>query len=149
MEKQTVSHRVLTIPFFAGPNASSGQTDSTFLVSHLSLDLDSELVKPVFDSTMRLLKQYAPKILSVEVDRLIQEVRRTTIESLRLTSHLSSDDRQRDQDIRTYCEHDHVGVATSRSSITTYPLVFLGQSSRVHLSTTCDVRCTSLDSDSQ
>ena len=120
---------------------------STFIC--LSLDLDSELVKPVFDSTMRLLKQYAPKILSVEVDRLIQEVRRTTIESLRLTSRLLLDDWQRDQDICPYCEHDHVGVATSWSSITTYPLVLLCQSSRVHLSATCHVRCTSADSDSQ
>jgi hypothetical protein len=72
-----------------------------------------------------------------------------TNQSLHLTSSLSLDDRQRDQNIRTYCEHDHLGITTSRSSITTYPLVFLRQSSRVHLSTTCDVRRTSIDSYSQ
>ncbi|CAF3670140.1 unnamed protein product [Adineta steineri] len=58
IEKQQPIHRVLTIPFFAGPNASS----------------DSEIVKPVLDPTLRILKTYAPKILSVDVDRLLQEI---------------------------------------------------------------------------
>lgn len=59
IEKQQPIHRALAIPFFAGPNAPS----------------DSEIVKPVLDSTLRILKAYAPRILSVEVDRLLQEVR--------------------------------------------------------------------------
>ena len=59
IEKQQPIHRALAIPFFAGPNAPS----------------DSEIIKPVLDSTLRILKAYAPRILSVEVDRLLQEVR--------------------------------------------------------------------------
>ena len=39
--------------------------------------LDSELVKPVLEPTLRLIKNYAPRILTVQVDRLLQEVRRT------------------------------------------------------------------------
>ncbi|CAF3325058.1 unnamed protein product [Rotaria socialis] len=58
IDKQQTVHRVLTIPFFAGPNAPS----------------DSEIVKPVVDSTLRILKAYASKILSAEVDRLLQEI---------------------------------------------------------------------------
>ncbi|CAF3634590.1 unnamed protein product [Rotaria sordida] len=58
IEKQQPVHRALMIPFFAGPNAPS----------------DSEIVKPVLDSTLRVLKTYAPKILSIEVDRLLQEI---------------------------------------------------------------------------
>lgn len=38
--------------------------------------IDSEIVKPVTDSTLRILKAYAPKILSIEVDRLLQEVKK-------------------------------------------------------------------------
>ncbi|CAF1020451.1 unnamed protein product [Adineta ricciae] len=58
IEKQQPIHRALAIPFFAGPNAPS----------------DSEIIKPVLDSTLRILKAYAPRILSVEVDRLLQEI---------------------------------------------------------------------------
>jgi hypothetical protein len=39
--------------------------------------LDSEIVKPALDPTIRILKAYAPKILSIEVDRLLQEVKIT------------------------------------------------------------------------
>jgi hypothetical protein len=58
IEKQQPIHRALAIPFFAGQNAPS----------------DSEIVKPVLDPTIRILKTYAPKILSIEVDRLLQEI---------------------------------------------------------------------------
>ncbi|CAF5159360.1 unnamed protein product, partial [Rotaria magnacalcarata] len=34
----------------------------------------SEIVKPVVDSTLRILKAYAPRILSADVDRLLQEI---------------------------------------------------------------------------
>lgn len=41
---------------------------------YLFLFLDSEVVKPVIDLTIRVLKSYETKILSVELDRLLQEV---------------------------------------------------------------------------
>lgn len=58
VEKQQPMHRALTIPFFAGQNAPS----------------DSEIVKPVLDSTLRILKSYSSKILNIEIDRLLQEI---------------------------------------------------------------------------
>ena len=76
LEKQPL-HRAMTIPFFAGQNAPSGNIAfSPFFHFSTVVEflIDSEIVKPVLDSTSRVLKTYAPKILSVEVDRLLQEV---------------------------------------------------------------------------
>jgi hypothetical protein len=52
---------------------------STQVLSPLFFFLDSEIVKPVLDPTLRILKTYAPKILSIEVDRLLQEVKTKNI----------------------------------------------------------------------
>jgi hypothetical protein len=73
MEKSQSTHKVLTLPFFAGPNAPSGIYFHTYTF-YAWYSLDAEIVKPVLDSTIRILKTYGTKILSIEVDRLLQEV---------------------------------------------------------------------------
>ena len=42
-------------------------------ILHL-LIIDSKTVKPILDPTLRVLKTYAPKIVFVEVDRLLAEI---------------------------------------------------------------------------
>ncbi|CAF3727151.1 unnamed protein product [Rotaria sp. Silwood1] len=58
IEKSQPIHKVLSLPFFAGPNAP----------------FDSEIVRPVVDSTIRVLKTYETKILSIELNHLLQEI---------------------------------------------------------------------------
>ena len=75
IEKQPVTHHALALPFFTGPNAASGKHSKVFiLVRYHFVCVDSELVKPVLEPTLRLMKHYAPKILTVQVDGLLQEV---------------------------------------------------------------------------
>lgn len=41
--------------------------------------LDSEIVKPVIEQTIRVLKSHENKILSVELDQLLQEVNKISM----------------------------------------------------------------------
>jgi len=43
-----------------------------FSVYHFSLD--SEIIKPIADSTVRMLKTYETRIFSIELDRLLEKV---------------------------------------------------------------------------
>ena len=118
-------------------------TSLTFhLQLHSNFFIDSEIVKPVLDPTLRVLKTYAPKILSIEVDRLLQEV---IIHSSSLFSRSQAclsfvDCRERDKNLFSICEYHHISITTHGLSSATYSLIFLGKSYRFHLSTTCNLR---------
>ncbi len=80
LEKSPSMHKILSLPFFSGPNASIGIfLNKPIPLSYILFSLDAEIVKPVIDSTLRILKAYQTKILSIETDDLLQEVNHLSI----------------------------------------------------------------------
>ncbi|CAF3719635.1 unnamed protein product [Rotaria sordida] len=72
VEKSQLIHKVLNLPFFSGPNAT----------------FDSEIVRPVIDSTIRVLKTYETKILSIELNHLLQEIIEKEIKTYSPTTNI-------------------------------------------------------------
>lgn len=77
LEKTSSTDRVLSLPFFTGPNRFCGKTFRfvfiLFVVNRIGLD--AELVRPSVDSTFRLLRHFETKILSNDLRQLLIEVK--------------------------------------------------------------------------
>lgn len=79
IDKEPLADRVLSTTFFTGSNAACGEYSriDRFFDERYCLS-DAELVKPLVEPTTRLLKAYESRILSIDIDHLLQEVGRST-----------------------------------------------------------------------
>lgn len=77
IEKTQLRHKVLSLPFFTETNLHFGRKNFRFILCFFFKFFfeDTEVVRPLADSTIRLLKTYEIRILSTQVDRLLEEVK--------------------------------------------------------------------------
>ncbi|CAF0892278.1 unnamed protein product, partial [Didymodactylos carnosus] len=76
------------VPFFSEPNSSNEKNEMSF---------DPEIIKPVTDVTLKLLRNHSEKILSCGIQRLFseavdKEIKRNTYSSNQITSDLPQTD---------------------------------------------------------
>ena len=147
LDKASPTDRVLSLPFFTGPNRSCGNAFEPFLFSRSvhQFCLDAELVRPSADSTFRLLKNYEKKILSIDLHHLLPEVSCLALLSVALVRTKSTrlDGRQRDQSLRTDGADDHLDSAAPGSSSATRLGLFRRQPCRATVPPTACLRRSS------
>lgn len=85
LEKSQPINKILTLPFFTGPNAAFGRHPLLNHSSHIQSVSEAEIVRPVIESTITLLKTYEKQVLTSELDRLLDEVQ--AFPSIPFTSH--------------------------------------------------------------
>lgn len=74
LEKSQPGNKILALPFFTGTNATFGRHFLLHRSSPIQTISEAEIVRPVVDSTLTLLKAYEKQVFTTELDRLLDEV---------------------------------------------------------------------------